>query len=104
VAGLVARVAEQEGQIKALQAEVRDLRERNVKLSTDTANRLTKLERDDDAKRREWVEDLPARTRHTTRVTYRPREAHAEAEGEAPSLASVAEQTLANVPAPGGRK
>jgi hypothetical protein len=58
------------------------------------AERLVKLERADDDKRREWVADLP---RQTQRVTYRPREAHAADEDELDSEA-IAQATLSKVP------
>ena len=62
--------------------------------------RLAALERDDEEKQREWLEDQPRRTR-TVRVSHRPRQANRKDKGgndAGGSLADEAEATLDGMP------
>jgi DNA gyrase/topoisomerase IV subunit A len=59
-----------------------------------TGERITALERTDEEKEREWMEDIPRR--ETVRVTHRPREMNDPNRPE--SMADTAAATLANTP------
>jgi len=67
-----------------------------TQLATVTA-RAAALEQTDDAKRKQWLADQPARA--ATTVTYRPRQEKADDAPE-PSLADRAAATLASMPTP----
>lgn len=62
--------------------------------SEETEQRLAALEKDEDEKRSEWVQDLPRK--QTIRVTHRPREVNDPKRQE--SMADAAEATLADMP------
>lgn len=77
--------------INELKAQLNGMTERNSRMEA----RLKALESDEDDKRRIWQEDLSGKA--ATRVTYRPRQAHAEGDGEETS-ANIASRALANLP------
>lgn len=70
------------------------LAERTVAATKKIEDRLALLERTDEEKQAQWVADLPAQT--MTRVTYRPREAHAGEPAEK-SMAEIAAATTAKL-------
>lgn len=106
VSAIVDRVAEaqfftdQAGRIDGIQATITDLVERLAKAEEragEVERRLVELEKDDEEKQRQWLEDQPRR--RTLHVTHRPREAaKQERKGDDGSLADEAEATLAGMP------
>jgi len=104
VSAIVDRVAEaqfftdQITRMDEMQATITDLVERldkATKRAEEVERRLAELEKDDEDKQREWLEDQPRR--RTLRVTHRPREASQARQGDK-SLADDAAGTLASMP------
>jgi hypothetical protein len=85
-----------EAQIAGLSEQLDALKAQAVESESQTEERLAALERTDEEKEAEWVQDLPRK--QTVRVTHRPRVVNDP--NYEPSMADVAAATLAN--APGG--
>lgn len=95
------------GQIAELTAAVKKLTTNTaevLRLNEDLAGRVELLEADDEAKQREWVADLSPRQKIS--VTHRPRvERQTTTEPEKPkTFADLAEETLAALPDPFGKR
>lgn len=92
-ADLTAAVSKLTETMDALQRQVSANEIKHAERMTALANRLESVERSDDDKRSEWLEDLPERS--AVKVSYRPRVNAAG--GEKPSMADIASQTLSNL-------
>lgn len=75
---IVEAIAAMHGELEQATNDVRSLGQRVDELTRSADERLGRLEREDDEKQREWVEDLPAAASGPAlRVSYRPRQARA---------------------------
>ena len=92
-ADVFTELAAQIAELTEAKSEVRSLRARLEEAEKSAEERLVALERSDEDKQREWVNDLPARSQ--VKVTYRPREANEEQE---PTSGDIAKATLDKVP------
>lgn len=71
------------GELEQSVSDQRGLSQRVDELTRSADERLVRLEREDDQRHREWVEDLPAAAGGPQlRVSYRPREQRAPEDGE----------------------
>lgn len=74
-----------------------------LRLNQDLAGRIESLEADDETKQREWVADLSPRQKIS--VTHRPRVERQSAEPAKPkTFADIADETLAALPDPFGKR
>jgi len=68
------------------------------KATGEMRERIEAVEMEDEAKQKEWLEDLPRNTKRG-RVTFRPREERAgDEDGDEETLSNVAEKTLEGLP------
>ena len=85
--------------VQASLQEARDQLEASEGERAEVERRLADLERDDEEKRREWLDDQPRR--RTIRASYRPREVNQQENSgkeRESNLADEAEHTLARMP------
>ena len=70
-----------------------------LKTISQLTQRIEALEADDDKKRQQWQEDLPARTKQQTRVVYRPRVERAASDEEVDEMEDWQKQkSNSNIP------
>jgi hypothetical protein len=87
-------------QLNTIQQSVADALvqiDQQVQRASDLDSRLQSVERTDEQKQQEWINDLPRQQTQRTTVTYRPRDAHRDSDSP-PTAEQIANQTLGKLP------